>query len=251
MISNSVQGQSKKKQIELLNGKLDSLNEVVFNERNNYTQTVQLKDAEMSSQKRQIIELDHRIDSLYEVVSNERNNYTQAVQLKDSLVQLKDAEIYSQKNQINQLIQGNDRLNTQLNELEGDKMILTQEQSSLERSIDSLNQEIAELGNTIPENAITVYGVIKSEQFFDYDHWYEVKILEGSLTNITELYLSAYNTGEDINYVNCICPPSDDSDLEGAKFIAIVIKSERSMTNDAYGGIMTFPCYRPLFLKRL
>lgn len=106
IISTSVQGQSKKKQIELLNGKLDSLNVVV---------------------------------------SNERNNYTQAVQLKDSLVQLKDAEISSQKNQINQLIQGNERLITQLSELEGDKMILTKEQSYLERRIDSLNQLIAEL----------------------------------------------------------------------------------------------------------
>ncbi|MCH1401670.1 MAG: hypothetical protein L7U78_04015 [Schleiferiaceae bacterium] len=106
LISIISSGQSKKKQIELLNGKLDSLNEVV---------------------------------------SNERNNYTQVVQLKDSLVQLKDAEISSRKNQINQLIQGNERLITQLSELEGDKMILTKEQSSLERRIDSLTQIIAEL----------------------------------------------------------------------------------------------------------
>jgi len=110
IISTSVQGQSKKKQIELLNGKLDSLNEVVSNERNNYTQAVQLKDAEISSQKRQIIELDHRIDSLYEAVSNHVNDYTY-------MVQLKDAEISSQH----------------------------QEQSSLESRIDSLNQLIAEL----------------------------------------------------------------------------------------------------------
>jgi hypothetical protein len=99
IISTSVQGQSKKKQIELLNGKLDSLNEVVFNERNNYTQTVQLKDSLVSSQKEQL----------------------------------------------NQLIQRNVSLNTQLDELEGDKVTLIQEQSSLESRIDSLNQLIAEL----------------------------------------------------------------------------------------------------------
>ena len=138
IISNSVQGQSKKKQIELLNGKLDSLNEVVSNERNNYTQAVQLKDAEIYSQKGQIIDLNHRIDSLYEAVSNHVNDYRYMVQLKDD-------QISSQKNQINELIQRNDSLNTQLSEIEGYKMILTKEQSSLERRIDSLNQKIVEL----------------------------------------------------------------------------------------------------------
>lgn len=98
IISISVRGQSKKKQIEILTGKMDSLNEVVFKERNYYTQGVQLKDAEISSQK----------------------------------------------NQITRLIQRNDSLNTQLNEIEGDKMILIQKYSSLERRIDSLNQKIAE-----------------------------------------------------------------------------------------------------------
>jgi len=75
--------------------------------------------------------------------------------------------------------------------------------------------------------------------------------LEGSLTNITELWLYAGNIGKDINAVNCICPPFNDSDLEGEKFIAIVIKSERTMENMEYGGIDTLPCYRPIFLKRL
>ena len=138
IISTSVQGQSKKKQIELLNGKLDSLNEVLLNERLHSEATVLVKDDQISSQKNQIIELDHRIDSLYEAVSNHVNDYTY-------MVQLKDAEISSQKNQINQLIQGNERLITQISELEGDKMILTIEQSTLERRIDSLNQIIAEL----------------------------------------------------------------------------------------------------------
>ena len=195
-------GQSKKKQIELLNGKLDSLNEVVSNERNNYTQTV--------------LELKHRIDSLYGAVSDHVNDYTY-------MVQLKDAEIFS----------------------------LYQEQSSLESRIDSLNQEIAELGITIPEDAITVYGVMKFQDQYDGDDYYYVEILEGSLTNVTTLWLYAGNTGEDINAVKCICPPFNDSDLEGEKFIAIVIKSERTSENMEYGGISTMPCYRPIFLKRL
>jgi len=99
IISTSVRGQSMKKQIELLNGKLDSLNEVLLNER------------------------------LY----------------SEAKVLVKDDQISSQKNQINELIQRNDSLNTQLSEIEGYKMILTKEQSSLERRIDSLNQKIAEL----------------------------------------------------------------------------------------------------------
>ena len=80
------------------------------------------------------------------------------------------------------------------------------------------------------------------------DHYYEVEILEGSLTNVPELWLSA-GWGKDINAVNCICP--NDSDLEGEKFIAIVIKSECSHENMEYGGISTMPCYRPIFLKQL
>lgn len=99
IISTSVRGQSMKKQIELLNGKLDSLNEVLLNER------------------------------LY----------------SEAKVLVKDDQISSQKNQINELIQRNDSLNTQLSEIEGYKMILTKEQSSLERRIDSLNQKIVEL----------------------------------------------------------------------------------------------------------
>ena len=44
---------------------------------------------------------------------------------------------YIQKNQINRLIERNDGLNNQINEIEGDKMILIQEQYSLQRRIHS------------------------------------------------------------------------------------------------------------------
>jgi len=57
IISTSVRGQSMKKQIELLNGKLDSLNEVLLNERLYSEAKVLVKDDQISSQKNQINEL--------------------------------------------------------------------------------------------------------------------------------------------------------------------------------------------------
>ena len=164
IISISVRGQSKKKQIEILKGKVDSLNEVVFKERNYYIQGVQLKDAEISSQKNQINRLIQRNDSLNEVVFKERNYYIQGVQLKD-------AEISSQKNQINRLIQRNDSLNTQLNEIEGDKMILIQKYSSLERRIDSLNQKIAEESYKLDSIDIDVF----LEPYSESASWLSIK----------------------------------------------------------------------------
>lgn len=103
---------------------------------------------------------------------------------------------------------------------------------------------------TIPENAITVYGTIISEDLYDGDFYYSVKILDGSLTNITELWINAGSEGEDLNAVNCVCESAGDL-MGGEKFIAIVIKSERMSFNYETGDESAIPCYRPVFMKRL
>jgi len=116
IISTSVQGQSKKKQIELLNGKLDSLNVVV---------------------------------------SNERNNHIQAVQLKDSLIS-------SQKEQLNQLIQGNDRLNTQLDEIERISAV----QDSLVKFYKDENYQLVVAQDSVLKFYVERYPL---DQFFGWD----------------------------------------------------------------------------------
>jgi len=103
---------------------------------------------------------------------------------------------------------------------------------------------------TIPENAITIYGTIISEDLYDGDFYYSVKISEGRLTNITELWINAGSEGEDLNAVNCVCESAGDL-MGGEKFIAIVIKSERMSFNYETGEESEIQCYRPLFMKRL
>lgn len=61
---NIANAQSKKEQIENLTISLDSLNQVVSNERQIFKQEAQSKDAEISSQKNQIDQLNLRNDSL-------------------------------------------------------------------------------------------------------------------------------------------------------------------------------------------
>ena len=73
------------------------------------------------------------LDSLNQVVSNERQIFKQEAQSKD-------AEISSQKNQIDQLNLRNDSLSTQLNEIKEEKLILSQEFSTLRKRVDSLKQ---------------------------------------------------------------------------------------------------------------
>ena len=104
---------------------------------------------------------------------------------------------------------------------------------------------------TIPENAITVYGTIISEDLYDGDFYYSVKISEGNLTNITRLWITSGSAREDLNEVNCVCESYSEGELEGEKFIAIVTESECLRLNYETGDEYTIPCYRPVFMKRL
>jgi hypothetical protein len=103
--------------------------------------------ANAQSKKEQIENLTISLDSLNQVVSDERQIFKQEAQSKD-------AEISSQKNQINQLNLRNDSLSTQLNEIKEEKLILSQEFSTLSKSVDILKQQIIELNRNNSLDAI-------------------------------------------------------------------------------------------------
>jgi hypothetical protein len=102
--------------------------------------------ANAQSKNEQIQNLTISLDSLNQVASNERQIFKQEAQSKD-------AEISSQKNQIDQLNLRNDSLNTQLNEIKEERLILSQEFSNLRVRVDSLRQQITELTNNNSANS--------------------------------------------------------------------------------------------------
>ena len=102
--------------------------------------------ANAQSKKEQIQNLTISLDSLNQVASNERQIFKQEAQSKD-------AEISSQKNQVDQLNLRNDSLNTQLNEIKEERLILSQEFSNLRVRVDSLKQQITELTNNNSTNS--------------------------------------------------------------------------------------------------
>ena len=81
------------------------------------------------NKKEQIENLTRSLDSLNQVVSNERQIFKKETQSKD-------AEISSRKKQIDQSNLRNDSLSNQLNEIKEEKLILSQEFSSLRMRTD-------------------------------------------------------------------------------------------------------------------
>ena len=103
---------------------------------------------------------------------------------------------------------------------------------------------------SIPDNAITVYGTVDFEGLYDGDFFYGVKITEGQLTNVTQLWINAGSNGEDMNKVDCVCESAGNMN-EGDKFIALVIKSERMSFNQVTGEESAETCYRPILMRKL
>ena len=117
--------QSKKEQIENLTFSLDSLNQVVSGERQNFNTT---------------------LDSLNQVLSKNQQDFELEMD-KSSIT------INNLNNQLSRLNSINDSINIQLNEIKEEKLILSQEFSTLSKRVDSLKQQITELTNNNSTNS--------------------------------------------------------------------------------------------------
>lgn len=103
---------------------------------------------------------------------------------------------------------------------------------------------------TMPEKVITLYGVIEFENIYDGDFYYKIKVLNGSQTNIDELWINAGSTGEDINELKCFCESPGEL-TEGDKFIALVVESERVYFNYETENEEKKNCFRPIIMKKI
>jgi len=115
--------QSKKEQIEILTFSLDSLNQAVVSERQSFNTT---------------------LDSLNQVLSKNQQDFELEMD-KSSIT------INNLNNQLSRLNSINDSINIQLNEIKEEKLILSQEFSTLSKRVDSLKQQITELTNNNSE----------------------------------------------------------------------------------------------------
>ena len=104
---------------------------------------------------------------------------------------------------------------------------------------------------SISNNADTVYGTVELEVMYDGDYFYVVKITEGELTFVNQIWINGGSSNADMEdpfRIDCDC---DDYFEEGDKFIAVLVKSERVGLSMEDGEKFNEECYRPLIMKKL
>ena len=130
--------QSKKQQIESLTISIDSLNQVITNERNNFNFT---------------------IDSLNKFLRDSQQNFD--LEITNSNDKIKN--LIKEQNKLNSI---NDSINRELNIIKDKKLILNQKISILIKNVDSLKQQILEFNNNTSINSFR--NSIKFENFLFY-----------------------------------------------------------------------------------
>ena len=150
IITHIANAQSKKEQIESLTISLDSLSQVINSERSNFNVTK---------------------DSLNQFIEKSQQNF-------DLEIAKSNAKINDLISELNKLTSINDSINIDLNNVNEEKIILNQEISTISKSVDSLKQQILELGNNTSINSFRNSSKFENFLFYFFSNIYSKKNID-------------------------------------------------------------------------
>lgn len=223
--------QSKKEQIEFLKLRVDSLNSLIDTDRNNYSQYILKLNSKISTLKTQ----NDSLSSIFKISSD-------ALTKKELEKEQLKVALNKQIEDINILIKGL--------EMKSDSIINLQKKVSSIVSRDSSSKtEFYSNQYNILETAIPFFGIIELEGQYDGTWDYSIKINDGKLKGINNLYLMS---GFDDPYkIECDCPEYGIL-KEGDKVIGFAVKSKCKIeSNKADSITKTEICYRPILVKKM